>query len=182
MEPTAAFSSTLSVSETRKDKNIGSDLVISRPSGTFDYSWQIEKLSSWHLELVTDTQRETWTAFAILVFIIIFSYFYQPWVPKRSICIEPTLFCLSDILLLKRVLVLKRVLLFSLTFSPFCKKSPCSAKALLLREKMIPWTISFAIVPTMSFLIKFSDLFFGWSNSKKKNFWKFSMFPLSPAD
>ena len=41
-------------------------IAISDFSDTVDFSWQIEKLESWHYGLVIDSQRVTWTAFAIL--------------------------------------------------------------------------------------------------------------------
>ena len=48
------------------DKNIRSNLVIEWFSDIVDYSWQIEKLKSWHWVLVTDSRRVTWTAFTML--------------------------------------------------------------------------------------------------------------------
>ena len=41
----------------------------------WSYSWQIEKLESWHWGLVTDSQKVTWTAFSILAKISILFYF-----------------------------------------------------------------------------------------------------------
>ena len=51
---------------TDKDKDMQSDLMIYWLCDTVGYSWQIEKLLSWLWGLETDSQRVTWTAFAIL--------------------------------------------------------------------------------------------------------------------
>ena len=53
-----------------KDKDIVSGLVIYWLSDTVDYSWQIEKLYTWQWGLVTDSQRVTWTAFAIFAILV----------------------------------------------------------------------------------------------------------------
>ena len=54
------------------------DLVTN--SDTVDYSWQIEKLKSWNWGLVTDSQRVTWTAFAILAMFALFCSVNLPFV------------------------------------------------------------------------------------------------------
>ena len=55
----------------KKTKILGTILWLST---TVDYSWQIEKLESWHWELATDNQRVTWTAFTLRA---MFSWTFQ---------------------------------------------------------------------------------------------------------
>ena len=52
-------------------RDIESDLVIKWLIGTVEYSRKIEKLKSWHWGLITESQRVTWTAFAILAMFLL---------------------------------------------------------------------------------------------------------------
>ena len=55
-------------------------------SDTFFHFWQIEKLDPWHWGLVIDSQRVTWTAFAILAMfrLIKSAYFHASTLPPSS--------------------------------------------------------------------------------------------------